>query len=116
MEHGVKYRDMWAQVGLMIITIGLYGIYWFYQTAVELKFLNKDPNANPALWTVLLFVPFGGIYSSYKYASLYELESRDHLNRWILFLLWIVFSPAVWFIVQTELNHRATWNFPTPRP
>jgi cbb3-type cytochrome oxidase subunit 3 len=115
MEHGVKYRDMWTQVGLMIITIGFYGIYWFYQTAMELKFLNKDPNANPALWTVLLFIPFGGIYSWYKYASLYELESRDHLNRWILFLLWMVFCPAVWFIVQTELNRRATWNFPSPR-
>ncbi len=115
MEHGVKYRNMWGQVGLMIITIGIYGIYWFYQTATELKHLNKDPNANPALWTVLLFIPFGAIYSWYKYTGLYELESTDHLNRWILFLLWLVFIPAVWFIVQTELNRRATWGFPSPR-
>jgi hypothetical protein len=104
---GVKNRNMLAQVGLMIITLGIYAIYWFYSTAEELKFLGKDQNASPALWTVLLFIPFGGFYSCYKYSELYEKVSSDSLNMWILFLLWIVFSPAVWFIVQTELNKRA---------
>jgi len=116
MEPGVKYRQMGRQVGLVIITIGIYIIYWYYQTAMELKYLNKDPNANPALWTILLFVPFGAIYSHYKYASLWEMVSSDRLNRWILFILWIVFSPAVWFIVQSELNRRATWNLPYQPP
>ncbi len=98
---------MWVQVFLFIITIGIYGIYWFYQTAVELASLADDHNAEPALWTVLLIIPFGAIYSYYKYAQLYEKVSPDKLNRWILFILWIVFSPAVWFIVQTELNKKA---------
>lgn len=108
----VKYRDMWVQVFIFILTIGIYGIYWFYQTAMELKGLAKDPDAEPALWTVLLFIPFAGIYSHYKYAQLYEKVSAESLNRWILFILWIVFSPAVWFIVQMELNKRATYNRP----
>jgi len=112
MDKQVKYRDMWAQVGLMIITIGFYAFYWFYVTAMELKDLAEDREANPGLWTVLLFVPFGAIYSDYKYGELYEKISSDNLNRWILFILWIVFSPAVWFIVQTELNKRATYNLP----
>jgi hypothetical protein len=103
----VKRRDMWAQVGLVIITFGIYTIYWFYQTAEELKFLAKDPDANPVLWTVLLFVPFGALYSHYKYGELYERVSPDQFNRWLLFVLWLVFSPAVWFIAQTELNRRA---------
>ncbi len=108
----VKYRNMLAQVGLMIITIGFYAIYWFYQTAVELKDLDKDQSANPALWTILLFVPFGCIYSWYCYTGLYERVSPDNFNRWLLFLLWLVFAPAVWFIVQTELNRRATYGRP----
>jgi hypothetical protein len=29
------------------------------------------------------------------------------MNHWILFILWIVFCPAVWFIVQTDLNRKA---------
>lgn len=110
--EGVKYRDLLVQVGLMIITLGIYSIYWFYQTATENKFLAKDPNASPALWTVLLFIPIANIYSMYKYGELYEKASSDKFNRWLLFVLWIVFCPAVWFIVQTELNRRATYNKP----
>lgn len=112
MENGVKYRNMWAQVGLVIITLGIYVIYWFYQTACELKYLAKDQAASPGLWTVLLFIPFGAIYSHYKYGEIFENVSTEKLNRWIIFLLWFVFSPAVWFIVQTELNRRATFGKP----
>jgi len=108
----VKYRDMWVQVFLMIITIGIYGIYWFYQTAVEMKGLANDHNAEPTLWTVLIFIPFGAIYSHFKYGELYEKVSDENLNRWILFMLWFVFAPAVWFIVQMELNKKATFNRP----
>jgi hypothetical protein len=108
MPTAVKYREMLVQVLLMIVTIGLYSIYWFYQTAQELKTITGDAEAAPALWTVLLFVPFGAIYSWYKYAELYERAADAKVDRWVLFLLWIVFSPAVWFIVQTDLNRRAT--------
>jgi hypothetical protein len=112
MENGVKYRNMWGQVGLMIVTIGIYAIYWFYQTATELKYLSKDQSASPGLWTVLLFIPFAGLYSYYKYGELFQKVGSESLNRWILFLLWIVFSPAVWFIVQTDLNRKATYGQP----
>ncbi|HUV30633.1 MAG TPA: DUF4234 domain-containing protein [Acidobacteriota bacterium] len=112
MEPQVKYRNMWGQVGLMIITLGIYSIYWFYQTAVELKGLAKAHSAEPALWTILLFIPFANLYSYYKYSDLYEFVSSDHFNRWIMWLLWICFSPAVWLIVQLELNRRATYDRP----
>jgi hypothetical protein len=103
---------MWAQVFIFIITLGIYSIYWFYVTAVEMKGLARDNNAEPGLWTVLLFVPFANLYSYYKHGELYEKISSEQLNRWILFLLWIVFSPAVWIIVQSELNRKATFNLP----
>ena len=106
----IKYRNMFAQVGLMIITCGIYAIYWFYQTAQELGYLATRLRAEPGLWTILLFIPFGGLYSYYKYGELYEEVSGEHFNRWILWLLWLFFSPAVWIIVQSELNRRATWN------
>ena len=112
MESGVMYRNMWAQVGLVIITLGFYVFYWYYQTAKELQFLASDLYASPGLWTVLLFIPFGALYSYYKHGELFQVASTEKLNRWIIFILWIVFSPAVWFIVQTELNRRATYNRP----
>jgi hypothetical protein len=107
MQPQVKYREMPVQVLLMIVTIGIYGIYWFYQTATELKAVTADQDAAPALWTILLFVPFASIYSFYKYGEIYEKAADANIDRWIIFLLWIVFSPAVWFIVQTDLNRRA---------
>ena len=110
MEPHVKYRNMWGQVGLMIVTLGFYSVYWFYQTATELKRLAKADRAEPGLWTILLFVPFAGLYSYYKYSELYEFVSHDGFNRWIMWLIWIFFSPAVWLIVQMELNRRATYD------
>jgi len=110
MNVQVKYRNMWGQVGLMIITLGIYAFYWFYQTSMEMKGLANDQYASPGLWTILLFVPFGCIYSYYKHGELYEKIATDKLNRWIVFILWIIFSPAMWFIVQTELNNKATYN------
>lgn len=74
---------------------------------MELKNIANDREASPALWTVLIFVPFGVIYSHYKFCELYEKVSVEHFNKWLLFVLWWVFAPAVWFIVQTDLNKRA---------
>jgi hypothetical protein len=98
---------MIGQIGLVIITLGIYAIYWFYKISEEMKFLAKDPNASPALWTVLLFVPIANIWSYYKFSEIHEKISSDNFNKWLLFVLWLVFSPAVWFIVQTEMNKKA---------
>ncbi len=103
----IKNRNMFIQVLLTIITLGIYTIYWFYQISMEMKNIANDTNASPALWTVLLFIPFGAFYSYYKFSELYEKISAEKFNRWLLFVLYIVFSPAVWFIVQTDLNRRA---------
>ena len=103
----IKYRSMGVQVLLMIVTFGLYGIYWFYQTASELKIVAKDEKATPTLWTILIFVPFGIFYSHFKYVELYEKVGTEKINRWILFILWFFFSPAIWFLVQKDLN---TWS------
>ena len=98
---------MIAQVFLCIVTFGIYVVFWFYESAKELKYAAQDAEAAPGLWTVLLFVPFGIIYSHYQYAKLFEKVSSEKLNKWILFLLWLVFPPAVWFLVQTDLNNLA---------
>jgi len=109
MQREIRQRNMIMQVILYIITFGIYGIYWFYVTADEMKTIARDHEASPALWTVLLFLPIIQLYSLYKYCELYQKTSSDHLNMWILFLLWVVVCPAVWFIVQLELNkHAAT--------
>jgi hypothetical protein len=108
MNPTIKRRDMLVQVFLFLITFGIYGIYWFYQTAVEMKDLAHDTDASPALWTVLFLLPPLSFFAYYKYADLFEDVSDEHMNRWIVFILWFVFTPAVWFIVQSDLNKKAT--------
>ncbi len=103
----IKKRNMLAQVGLCIITCGLYVIYWFYQTCEEMKSVANDTETSSALLTVLLFIPFGAFFSYYKYGELYEKVTGGSFNRWLLWVIWMVFAPAVWFIVQTDLNKRA---------
>ncbi len=98
---------MIAQVFICIFTFGLYSIYWFYQTAKELKHVTQDAKAAPGLWTALFFIPPAAIYSHYQYSKLYEKVCSEKLNKWVIFILWLVFAPAVWFLVQTDLNNLA---------
>ena len=48
----IKQRNMGMQVLLMIITLGIYGIYWFYVTSNEMV-EYKRLDGSPGLWTAL---------------------------------------------------------------
>ena len=68
----------------------------------------KHLNGSPALWTLLSLIPLANLYAEYKQGEAVEAPTDSGINRWIIFILWLIFSPAVWFIVQTELNKRAS--------
>ena len=103
----IKRRNMLMQVLLMIITLGIYGIYWFYVTSREM-IEHKGLNGNAVLWLVLTFVPFLNFYAYYKHGEALAALTDGSINKWLMLVLWIVFSPAMWFITQVELNNRAT--------
>ncbi len=110
----LRYRSLATQAVYAVLTLGIYCLYWFYSIACELQEATGDREASPALWTVLLFIPVANIFAIYKFSELYEKWSPDKFNRWLLFVLWIVFSPAVWFIVQSEVNRAAQRASATP--
>ena len=103
----IKRRNMVVQVLLMIVTLGIYGIYWFYVTSKEM-IAYRNLNGSAGLWTVLMILPFIDLYASYKQGEAVEALTEGSINKWIIFILWLVFSPAAWFITQTELNNRAS--------
>ena len=103
----IKRRNMMMQVLLMIITLGIYSIYWFYVTSKEM-IAYRNLNGSAGLWTVLYLFPFIDLYAMYKQGEAVEALTEGKINRWIIFILWLVFSPAAWFITQTELNSRAS--------
>ena len=102
----IKRRNMGMQVVLAIITLGIYAIYWFYVTSREMV-EHKNLTGSPGLWTILFLFPFIQVYAFYKQGEAVEALTDGTMNKWIVFILWLVFSPAVWFITQTELNKRA---------
>ncbi len=103
----IKYRNMWGQVLLVIITFGVYAIYWFYVTSEEMVY-HKNLEGSPGLWTFLLFVPFGSLYSYWKHSEAVESLTAGRYGALLIFILWLFFSPAVWAITQSELNRLAT--------
>ena len=70
--------------------------------------LGQDLKGDLGVWTVLSLIPFANLYADYKQGEAVEALTDGSINRWIIFILWLVFSPAVWFITQTELNKRAS--------
>jgi hypothetical protein len=102
----IKKRNMIAQFFLAIVTLGFYCIYWFYVTCKEMAEYKKI-SAEPGLYTVLMFIPLANFWAIYKYSELYENFSNGTMNKWLMFVLCLVFSPAVWIIVQSALNKEA---------
>ncbi len=102
----IERRDMWMQVLLSVVTLGIYAIYWFYVTSKEMV-AYKNLDGSPGLWTVLLFVPVANLYAYWKYSQAVEAVTDQRYSAIFVFLLWVLFSPAVWLITQIELNRLA---------
>lgn len=95
----VKERNFFVVLLLMIVTFGLYSIYWFVQTKNELVELGADI---PTAW--LMIVPFVNIYWSWKYCAGVGHIKDDENYGILLFILNMVFMPASIFLIQEELN------------
>ncbi len=98
----VKHRNIFLVYLFSIITIGIYGIYWFVSTKNEINNLGAKI---PTAW--LLIVPIANIYWEYKYCEGFaqKVKKDDNTVLWfILFFLVGIIMPA---IVQSELNKLA---------
>jgi hypothetical protein len=114
----VKVRGPWWVGIFSIVTIGIYGLYWFYVTAKDLSEYGKakgyDLGQNPVM--SLLAILFGWILIGIPtIIALYRFHKRvqqaqrlagltETLNGWIALVLLLVFSPADYAYVQSELN------------
>ena len=98
---------MVMQVVLVIVTLGIYAVYWYYVTLKELHIANgKDEGAG--VWTVLALIPFANLFAWWHYSMEYEEFCKQKYPGIAIFILWLVFSPVVWFLVQSDLNKVAS--------
>jgi hypothetical protein len=117
-SRDVKVRGpLWVGVWTLV-TLGIYGIYWFYDSAKDLSEYGKakgyDLGQNPTtsllavlMGWVLLFVPT--IIALYRFTKRVQQAqplagTSEQLNGWLALVLILVFSPAYGAYVQAELN------------
>ena len=103
----IKRRNMWMQLLITVVTLGLYQIYWFYVTLKELHVAN-DHASSSNLWVILLFVPIANFFAAWHYCGEAAQFSNEKYPKFLLFILWLFFMPAVWFLTQRELNEAST--------
>lgn len=105
-------RDPIMAIVFTFLTCGIYGIWWIYTYATEIKNALGREDLNPTMDLVLGIVTCGiyAIYAFYyKYPSLLvEMQRRVGLPvndiTMLTLILAFVFSPASLFLIQTELN------------
>ena len=103
----IKRRNMWMQVLLFIITLTIYGIYWFHVTLGELYRANGTEDKRRWLWTILYIIPIVKFFAYWHQGYEYDKFINGKYPGIAIFILWIIFPPAVWFLVQRDLNAAA---------
>ena len=82
-----------------ILSCGIYAIYWMVKTKVE---MNNRGAKIPTAW--LIIVPIANWYWMYKWSEGVQIVTNGQQNAILLFVLYIIFSPATMFIAQDAFN------------
>lgn len=95
-----KRRSLGKQVLFFIITLSLYGLYWSYVTA---KQIDQGTNVSVSPWMVI--IPILNLYALWKICK--GAEAVTDQSGALLFILFIVFSPISWYMIQSGINKTA---------
>ena len=112
-----KVRDPLGVIGLTLITLGIYGIFWYYYTQKELAEMGRAHNTEElgtspgtsvlavTLGAFIIVPPFVSIYNACKRLNAAErLTGQQGMEPGLLFLLWIFISPIGLYLYQSSLN------------
>ena len=93
-------RNLWKMICLMVITFGIYMIYWLVATKCE---LNKRGAEIPSAW--LLIIPIVQIYFLYKFTEGYCAVVFKNQSQTIAhFLVITLLLPIGELILQSNIN------------
>jgi hypothetical protein len=95
-------RDPLAVLGLSIITLGIYWLYWYYKINDEIRLYEKDPTVSPGrsllavtLGVFLIVPPFIALYNTslhivrMEQRARIQMELSPALNVLLLLILWV---------------------------
>jgi hypothetical protein len=99
----VQERNPITVIILTLCTFGIYGLIWLVRTKNEMNELGAEI---PTAW--LLIIPIANIFWLWKYCEGFEVVTKgEEQSGAMVFLIYIIFSPAAVYIVQTGLNKLA---------
>lgn len=116
-ESEVKVRSPWAVALLPIVTLGIYGLVWWYKINKELKAYGEakgyDLGQKPVNSLLALFP--GGIIivpalitywrGTKRVQGAAKVAGREPVNGWIALILYLVISIGFYAYLQASLNH-----------
>ena len=88
-------------VVFFIITFSFYGLYWMHQVNKQVA-AGTDENFSPLLRTIGLLIPLLNLYFIWKFSM--SSEAVVDQSGVLMFLLWLVFPPAAWYLTSTGIN------------
>jgi hypothetical protein len=100
-KSAFKHGSLGKQVLLAIVTLGMYNLYWFYQASEQLA-NGTDADIDPTMVTILILVPFYGMWNFCNYAD--AVTDQDST---VLFLLFLFTGVGGWYLVQSGINDTA---------
>ena len=113
-----KVRNPWGVLGLGLITLGIYNIFWYYYVNKEFKeygaaqgdqeLAESQPGMSVLAVTLgaLIIVPaiISFVRTVQRQQRVQELGGVEKVNGWIVLILILVISPAVYPYMQSSLN------------
>ena len=108
----MKKRNIALCVILSIVTLGIYGLYWFVQITNDVNKLADPENKTSGGMALLLTISTCNIYGlfwAYKMGGLLDKAQMDRgnpaQNRAVLYLiLELVIAPVSWILMQNTIN------------
>lgn len=96
----LTHRNLWQMALLMLVTLGIYSIYWLVVTKQE---LNRANTQIPTAW--LLIIPFANIYFFYKFSEGFCTKVLGNKSQTVAyFLLLVLLFPIGEFVLQHQMN------------
>jgi uncharacterized protein DUF4234 len=113
-----KIRNPLGIIGLSIITLGIYGIFWYYYANKELAEIGKakgstecgdSPGTSVLAVTLGAFVIVPAFLSAYNFCKRLQAAERltgapQGMEPGLLFILYVFLSPVAAYIAQSNLN------------
>lgn len=108
----IKKRNIVSCVLLSIVTIGIYGIYWFIQMTDDSNALapkNATTSGGKAFLLTIVTVGIYGIYWGYKLGLKVDEMNNTQGSNGIVYLLLSLFGLSIIAecMAQSEINKRA---------